>query len=86
MNLNFQPEDNDFVAYADVSNDFNVHLEFAEYTYVVVRQKTSGTEYAYVASFNSPVVDSDFDGIVWPKHIKITVSSKPISAIITERS
>lgn len=86
MNLNFQPDKSNFVAYSEVNNDFNVHLEFDEPTHLIVSQKTAGTAYAYVASFVSPTVDSDFDGIVWPKQIRIVASRMPKSAIITERS
>lgn len=84
MELNFTKDGSGYVAIAEVNDDYNVHLEFNSLSGVVVSQKTSGNKYAVVHASNTMVVDDDFDGIVWPKQVRIETSEMPSVAIITE--
>jgi len=70
-----------------VNADFNLHLEVSETSLVSIKETTvSGTEYAKLFSGfvepNNPI-DSDWDGIVYPKYIHIESQKQPTKAYIT---
>lgn len=88
MNLIFTKQGDLYIATAEVNADFNLHIEIeSDYrtASVSVLQKTTGEKYASVAQFTGvSVLDEDFDGIVYPKTIKIISSMQVHTGIITE--
>lgn len=82
MEITFQKEGNLYVAVVEVNADYNLHIECEEPSSFVVYQRTAGTRFATKHSVvGVDIIDDDFDGIVYPKTIKIT-STKP--AVVAE--
>lgn len=86
MELVFTLENGKYVAYAQVNADYNVHLERIHTGGVAISQTTiSGKSYAPVFSEYKPsIVDLDFDGIVYPKYIKIISDTYVSEGAVTE--
>lgn len=89
MELQFTKHENGtYQAHGQVNADFNIHVELAEGSTgtVVVRAGTLSHD-------NNPVVfsarfqdtfDRDFDAVVYPKYITVTVDEPVIRGVITE--
>lgn len=85
MDLSFTKQGDFYVATTSVNNDYNVHIELEDQGTVTVYHKTSGSEFAFVHNASGVVVmDDDFDGIIYPKTIKITTTKPVAKCIITE--
>lgn len=76
MELEFEKtERGTYVATAEVSGAFNLHVEKNFMGYISVNQKTTGEQFAPVTQgYNGNVYDVDFDGLVFPKQIQVVVS------------
>lgn len=66
--------DRSFVAEFQVMKDFNLHIEKNFEGRVSISQKTAGFQYAVTKGLiYSDVIDMDFQGIVYPKQIRVDV-------------
>jgi hypothetical protein len=88
MDLNFELQGSYFIAEFEVTSDFNLHIEKDPIGQFIVYQRTAGGAYDLVADFgknkgDDPIIDYDFQALVYPKWIKIKSSVKPIIATIT---
>jgi hypothetical protein len=88
MELVFVKDGSKYVAEFEATNDFNVHIEKAGSGYLYAQQRTTNNgEYDSIrgASFapSDSVVDVDFIGSVYPKHIRIVSQVAPTLATIT---
>lgn len=88
MDLNFSKVGNLWVAEFSVSGNFNLHLERSEGGQLNISQRTAGNNYEHIANAHQLdsrlVLDADFQGVVYPKNIKVTSAVKPTVAIVTE--
>ena len=86
--IQFNQYGNVFVADTECKNDFNLHIELSAYGTVTVYQKTAGEKFALLhrQTSNERVIDVDFDGIIWPKQIKITSTCPTEKCLLTEKS
>lgn len=85
--LAFNASGNLYVAEVQVSADYNIHIEMeGKGTIEVFQRGCSQGEYrrAYIESKWGRVIDADFCHAVYPKYIRIAVTSKVVKAFITE--
>ena len=88
MELTFTKENNLFISEFTVDSDFNLHVERLDSGIFNIFQRTcSSGEYAIVNLDrnldNMQVIDCDFTGTVYPKHIKLVSLKEPILAEVT---
>jgi hypothetical protein len=87
MELNFTKIDNLWVAEFSVSGEFNLHLERNEGGQLNISQRTAGSNYEHIEDAHQLdsrlIFDADFQGLIYPKWIKIKSAVKPLIATIT---
>lgn len=88
MELVFNKVENEWVAEFEATSDFNLHLERANTSYVVVEQRgTAEGEYATAFAKGiyegQRVVDYDFGALVYPKWIKVVSGSEIVKGEVT---
>lgn len=89
--LNFSLQDGKYVAEATANADYNLHIERENNGSITVLHSTvNDGEKVPVAHWDytplSPSLDEDFDGIVYPKYLKIVSGTPVTSGTITEVS
>lgn len=90
-NFTFNEENGIFVSEFTVTKDFNLHIEKEESGFLFVQQRTSESgDYDSIKGADFPyedmVVDYDFVGAIYPKHIRVVSKSYPKRAFITPES
>lgn len=86
--LNFQKNNNSYIAEVEVASDFNLHIERDTAGYLILQVRTSPTgKFDSVGGFNASeydqVIDYDFSALVYPKTIRIVSKVEPTMAEIT---
>lgn len=89
MELTFtKNSDNEYVAEFTATGDFNIHLEREKPSGFVVEQRTPDSgEYAKTFSMGTyegyRIIDFDFGGLVYPKHIRVTSGVEVLKNVVT---
>lgn len=90
MNLDFNLNQDRWVAEFEATADFNLHVEGVKEGNVSVFQRGSAEgDYAFVRgsvpypSLNTNVYDYDFAAVVYPKHIRVSCATQPTMAVVT---
>ena len=86
--LNFQKNNNYYIAEIEVTSDFNLHIERNTSGYLIMQVRTSPTgKFDSIKGFkareNDQVIDYDFSALVYPKTIRIVSEVEPTIAEIT---
>lgn len=86
--LNFQKNNNYYIAEVEVASDFNLHIERETAGYLILKVRTSPTgKFDSIKGFkareNDQVIDYDFSALVYPKVLRILSEVNPTLAEIT---
>lgn len=88
MEINFNKENNLYVAEFEATNDFNIHIERENHGMLAFYQRSvANGEYAEITDFKQlvrdKIFDSDFTAVIYPKYIKVVSGVEVISAEVT---
>ena len=77
MKLNFNKENDLYVAEFEATNDFNVHIERENHGMLAFYQKSIvNGEYAEITDFKQLVRDKVFDSEIYPEYIERLIITK----------
>lgn len=88
--LNFSQVGNVYVATAQVDSDYNIHLERNKVGFIqLLHSTTQSGRKVFVKQWLAQELggsdfDEDFDGLVYPKYLKIVSETEVTSGTITE--
>ena len=86
--LEFKKKGSKYEAEITVSSDFNLHIEREQSGVLYVQQRTSENgAFDSISGANfgqtDTVIDYDFVGSIYPKHIKVVSGVLPTMAVVT---
>ena len=85
-NIQFNKEGDVWVAYFNITDDTNLHIDKKSAGGIKLYQKTAGEDFALVKSIikhDGKSNDLDLIGAIYPKEIKVISYAEPIQGILT---